>query len=263
MASQQNPNRARAKRQTLTIDQILTWADAHRLRTGLWPRERSGPVPEAPGLTWESVSEALCKGFRGLPGGSSLAKLLLQMRGARKHERCVPLTEEKILAWADAHFQRENRWPAQSSGAIADAPGETWAGVDTALFKGGRGLSGGSSLAKLLARAGRKRNRSELPPLTVEQILEWAWAHCKRAHHYPYSNSGAIPEAPEETWHGIDAALRGGHRGLPGGRSLRRFLMREGFVYFQKMYVPIWAQWAPPRDEQVTKNSLLDCKSVQ
>src|SRR5262249_30272121 len=33
----------------LTEDQILKWADAHKDRTGEWPRRVAGPVHEAPG----------------------------------------------------------------------------------------------------------------------------------------------------------------------------------------------------------------------
>ena len=37
---------------TLTIDQILAWADAHHAAHGRWPTITSGPVPAEPGLTW-------------------------------------------------------------------------------------------------------------------------------------------------------------------------------------------------------------------
>ena len=35
----------------------------------------SGPIAEAPGETWKSVDLALRYGYRGLPGGASLARL--------------------------------------------------------------------------------------------------------------------------------------------------------------------------------------------
>jgi hypothetical protein len=38
------------------------------------------------------------------------------------------------------------------SGAIIDAPGETWSGVNAALERGNRGLPGGSSLARLIKK---------------------------------------------------------------------------------------------------------------
>jgi hypothetical protein len=66
------------KRPPLSAAQILAWADAHRRRTGRWPSAASGPVREAPGLTWLAVNGALSKGLRGLPRGDSLARLLVR-----------------------------------------------------------------------------------------------------------------------------------------------------------------------------------------
>jgi hypothetical protein len=59
----------------LTEGQILQWAEAFRLRNGHWPQQRSGSVDDAPGEIWKHVDHALRKGYRGLPGGSSLARL--------------------------------------------------------------------------------------------------------------------------------------------------------------------------------------------
>jgi len=60
----------------LSIPQILAWADAFRARTACWPKSTSGPIPVAPGETWNSVECALRVARRGLPGGSSLARLI-------------------------------------------------------------------------------------------------------------------------------------------------------------------------------------------
>jgi hypothetical protein len=64
----------------LTVKQILDGAKAHHRRTGRWPTAASGPIAEAPGQTWGGIDQALAGGFRGLPGGSSLARLLHQQR---------------------------------------------------------------------------------------------------------------------------------------------------------------------------------------
>jgi hypothetical protein len=37
-----------------------------------------------------------------------------------------------------------------------------------------------------------------------------------------------VPGAPGETWRGINQALGSGYRGLPGGDSLARLLVRHG-----------------------------------
>ena len=65
-------------RPNLTVPQILRWADAHHRRTGKWPSSESGPVAEAPGESWQAVNNALHRGLRGLPGGDSLARLLVR-----------------------------------------------------------------------------------------------------------------------------------------------------------------------------------------
>jgi hypothetical protein len=135
----------------LTKRKILAWADNHHGRTGKWPHINSGTVVDCPGERWDLIDNALRQGHRGQPGGSSLLLLLAKKRGVRNPMRLPPLSEEQILRWADLHFERNGAWPKYKSGRIADAPGETWAGVDNSLRTGKRGLAGGSSLTKLLA----------------------------------------------------------------------------------------------------------------
>jgi hypothetical protein len=210
----------------LSVEQILAWADRYHRRTGGWPRASSGPIPEVPGETWRAVDAALRGGRRGLRGSSSLARLLARERGVRNRRQLPRLTRRQILTWADAHRRRTGKWPTCASGPIPEAPGETWKAVGTALVQGLRGLRGGSSLAKLLARAGRKRNRARLPRLTVGQILDWADRHRRRTGAWPTYHSGNIA-GTEETWAAVDRALRLGRRGLPGGDSLAELLRRR------------------------------------
>jgi hypothetical protein len=68
-------------RPRLTPELILAWADAHKARTGEWPKGRSGPVADAPGETWKGLDLALLRGSRGLPGGDTLIRLLRRERG--------------------------------------------------------------------------------------------------------------------------------------------------------------------------------------
>jgi hypothetical protein len=208
----------------LLVDQILAWADAHYERTGGWPSQDSGPVLGATGLTWRAIHLALYKGGRGLPGGSSLAKLLAEHRAMRNRLDLSPLTLGQILAWADEHYQRTGEWPKVKSGPVEGVSGETWNGIEQALRVGRRGLPGGSSLAKLLAQHRDKRNLKDLPPLTVEQILAWADAQHERTGEWPSQYSGSVHGAPGETWAGVNTALRRGTRRLPGGSSLDRLI---------------------------------------
>src|SRR6266702_673696 len=78
--------------------EILEWADVYHDGTGKWPGQKSGPIRAFPGLTWAKVNNALIRGSRGLPGGSSLARLLEEKRGARNQATLPPLTEHQILA---------------------------------------------------------------------------------------------------------------------------------------------------------------------
>ena len=219
--------RQRRPKSPLTIEQILAWADAHHERTGKWPTLRSGAITDAPGENWVAVNYALKKGRRGLLKNSSLAWLLIRQRGVKKTCAAPRLTIKQILAWADAHHQRTGQWPNQQSGPIAGSQGDTWCAVNRALAGGWRGLRGGSSLTRLLARKHSLRNSRDLPSLSVAQILAWADAHYKRTGKWPTLGSGLIAGSRGDTWSAVSDALRNGSRGLPKGSSLARLLARR------------------------------------
>jgi hypothetical protein len=212
----------------LTVAQILAWADEHYQRTGTWPMLTSGPVRSCPEVTWKGVNSALSQGFRGLPGGTTLPKLLAAARGVRNVQDLPPLTVKQILAWADEHHARTGRWPAvKTPGTIPGTLGETWRAVDTALERGIRGLPGGSLLAKLLLEHRGVRNPHVMPPLTLEQIIAWADDHYRRRKTWPSRHAGLIRKTGGETWRGVDDALRLGYRGLPGRSSLSAVLKKH------------------------------------
>ena len=208
----------------LSVGQILEWADAYYEKYRKYPNVKCGPVEDAPGETWSAISQALHLGLRGLRGGSSLADLLAKERGVRNIQDLPHLSVEQILEWADAYYQKHRKNPNTKSGPIEDAPGETWANVNTALYKGVRGLPGGSSLADLLAKERGVRNIQDLPRLSVEQILQWVDAYYERHGEYPNRNSGPVEDSGRETWMGVNQALLNGGRGLPSGSSLAKLL---------------------------------------
>jgi hypothetical protein len=78
----------------LSVAQILRWADAHHERTGRWPGAHSGPVAGAAGERWGSIESALRFGWRGLPGGDSVARLLV-----RHGRRPPPRTGRGVRSW--------------------------------------------------------------------------------------------------------------------------------------------------------------------
>lgn len=210
----------------LSHAQILAWADRHHVRTGCWPVSASGPVAGSRVETWDAVDACLQLGHRQLPPGGSLARLLAEHRGVRNSHAPPRLSVEQILTWADAHKARGGAWPTEDSGPIADAPDETWGAVNAALIAGNRGLPGGDTVARLLARCRGKRNPAALPRLTIGQIRAWGKAHHARCGVWPTRRSGAIPEAPGETWMAVGKALERGRRGLPHGLSLARLFRR-------------------------------------
>src|SRR5262249_35475134 len=181
-------------------------------------------VADAPDEMWARIDWALREGLRGLPGNSSLARLLERERGVRNDKNLPPLTEEQILLWVDAHYNCVGEWPTTDSGSIDDAPGETWSSIKSSLIRGRRSLPGGRSLAQLLADERGVRNVQNLLPLTKEQILDWVDAHKESQGSWPKRESGPVHDAPGETWKNIDAALHQGCRALPGGSSLAQLL---------------------------------------
>jgi hypothetical protein len=144
------PTRSRVALPRLSYKKILAWADAHKERTGRWPNVNSGEVQEAPGERWRTIDNALRQGDRRLRGNTTLLQLLVRKRGVRDPLHPPDLTTEQILRWAQLHRDRAGCWPKYKSGPILDAPGETWAGIDSALRYGNRTLPVGSSLANLL-----------------------------------------------------------------------------------------------------------------
>jgi hypothetical protein len=213
-------------RPALTIAQILEWADAHHARTGQWPRKKkSGAVAEETTETWKAISEALSGGYRGLPGGFSLADLLARERGVRPWKKGLPeLGINKILKWADEYYCRHGRWPSKDSGEIPDSGGETWFTVHNALYAGKRGLPRNRTLTKLLSKKRVPATWWDRRDFTIAQILKWADDYHRATGRWPRARSGAIFKRPGETWGGVARALVRGERGLPGGNSLGRLL---------------------------------------
>jgi hypothetical protein len=232
----------------LTIDKILTWADAHHEKTGKWPNANSGDVLDTSGEKWGSVENGLRIGLRSLPGGSSLAQLLAVKRGARNKGALTPLNVEQILKWADAHHEKTGGWPNQKSGEVLNSSSERWANIDGALALGQRNLPGGSSLAKLLTEKRGVRNHLALPDLTIEQILKWADDHHKKSGKWPIKSSGEVLAAPGEKWGNIQNGLVFGQRGLPSGSTLAKLLAenrgvrnKAGLPRLTEAQILLWA----------------------
>ena len=139
---------------------ILAWADLHHRQTGDWPSKDSGLVRGSRGERWSAIDTALHDGLRGLPDGSSLAKLLAKHRGVNRHRRGHHLSIEAILNWAKSQYRQTGKWPHCKSGPVHGRPGETWGALQMALLKGYHGLPKGMTLSKLLTPLKEKLARS-------------------------------------------------------------------------------------------------------
>lgn len=214
----------------LSENQILELAKSHFSSTGKWPKKKSGPVVGGhPGDTWGAYQDALVRGRRGLPGGSSLAKLLSQELGIRNHLDLPGLTTSFIVERAIQHHEINGVWPTlyTKGQVIGGHPGDTWNAYQIALCQGRRGLPGGSSLTQLLSTELGVRNRRDLTCLTENGILELAKLHLKATGKWPSMTSGSVTGGgPGDTWKGYDHDLRRGARGLPGGSSLAQLIRK-------------------------------------
>jgi len=137
------------------------------------------------------------------------------------------LTVKQVLKWADAYHERTGKWPKARSAEVDGAPDESWTAIDCALRDGRRGLAGGSSLPRLLAKHRGVRNNRGRPRLSVEQVLRWADRHCRRTGKWPNPRTGPVQGVAHETWCGINVALCYGYRGLPADTSLARLLAKH------------------------------------
>jgi hypothetical protein len=228
----------------LSVARILEWADAHHAVHGKWPQARTGKVLGAAPETWFGISFALKSGTRGLPGGTTLRRLLAEYRGMHGRAAGRDLTIEGILQWADAHFAATGRWPRAGSGRVRGVKGERWSVIDYRLRTGTRGLPGGTTLKRLLDERrpeGRKR-------LTLEQIWAWGEAHRAATGRWPRADSGSVIGARGQHWQRINTALSMGLRGLPGGMTLARFFGRpdsrwptEGWAKLSVSDILAWA----------------------
>src|SRR5437764_440354 len=63
--------------------------------------------------------------------------------------------------------------------------------------------------------------------LSLREVLTWASAYRESTGKWPTKRAGDIPGSFGETWAAVDAALRDGTRGFPGGSSLAQLLAEE------------------------------------
>jgi hypothetical protein len=229
----------RLKQPDYEIEKIQDCILAHRQATGTWPTQKLGPVeygPYAGEETWLAIDNALRRGLRGLPGGSSLAELNEEVSKTHNLDyanrwKQTDYEIEKIQDCILAHRQATGTWPSTTSGPVEYGPyaeKEKWGAIQNALRVGVRGLPGGSSLAELNEEVSKTynldySNRLKQPDYETKKIKDCILAHRQATGTWPIDKSGPVkhgPYAEKETWLAIDNALRKGGRGLLGGSSL-------------------------------------------
>ncbi len=78
-----------------------------------------------------------------------------QKKLRRKAAKKRILTIKQILTWAKAHHGRTGCYPQAQSGPVVGAKKENWLAINDALWRGYRGLSGGTTLSRLLNKRTR------------------------------------------------------------------------------------------------------------
>ena len=107
----------------LTVEQIFAWAEAHRAATGRWPSSQSGPVLHAKGENWGSIETALRDGYRSLPGGQALGRLIRGHAGPDVYRR-PPRVDRRADPRLGRRPPRDHRRVAdRGSGAVSLGPG--------------------------------------------------------------------------------------------------------------------------------------------
>lgn len=151
------------------------------------------------------------------------------------------LCEEFIVERVREHFSASWSYPHVLSGAVDGGyTGDTWSGYNMALISGNRGLSGGSSLAKLMSRlVTGYDNPANRPELTTDFIVDRAKEHFLRYRKFPTAHSGAVNGGhPGDTWLAYNCALMNGTRSLCGGTSLSQLLSASGIGHTNKKGKP-------------------------
>lgn len=230
--------RSYCKPPELSLEQIKDWIQQHISKYDKKPTAKSGVVEfaegEYKGTSWATIAHAMRNGVRGLVKGLSLAEFIKNVFNISNHYACKPLTVDIIYNWISQFIDKHDRKPTQNDGIIEFAKDEykemTWSTLNSHLWKGGRGLSGGSSLSQFIKTHFGIKNCNCPPMLNPELINKWISAYIKRYKKKPAKTSGEVEfaegEYAEITWGAIDCAFKAGKRGLPK-TTLAQYIQKE------------------------------------
>ena len=174
---------------------------------------------------YATLDNNLRRGNRGLPGGSSVAAEVEEVRislGLAPKAR-ESLSVERVREAIAGHQATHGKYPTADSG-LDEGLGCTYGTLNNMLKLGQRGLPGGSSLSREVAAvraAAGEPVAARTSPLTVERVRRLIRVYHAKHGRIPNQASGPV-ETLGITFQGLDHALRKGTRGLPGGSSLAR-----------------------------------------
>lgn len=137
------------EKKDLDVSMIIKELKKYHKKNKKYPNKRDASFFLADGTSATSLDQALRMGFRGLDGGSSLAKLIEEISGKPSHTNKMKLTESIIKKEIISFYMKNKQYPTQCS-KESKPFGSTWVSIDLALRSGFRGLEGGSSLSKLV-----------------------------------------------------------------------------------------------------------------
>jgi hypothetical protein len=215
----------------LTVDMLIAAIVKYRdANGGRNPSGGSGDASPHFGYaeTWNAVNQRLYSGGRGFPGGSSLAKFLVEHGFSDDGDITTDNVKTAIIKYRDANGGRN---PSLKSGDATPHFGSkmTWAAVNETIRNGRRGFSGGSSLAKFLIEHGFASADVDLTAeMLIAAIIKYRDANGGRN---PSVMSGdATPHfGSKMTWAAVNQRLEKGWPGFSGGSSLAKFLVEHGF----------------------------------
>lgn len=142
----------------------------------------------------------------------------IESRIVSRFAKSMPLTEELILQLMQEYQEKTGIWPSYKN--YDTTVGGTWCAINSLLDRGGRGLPGGTSLAELRRKITGEQYSRKFEQLSEECIWKWMQEYKEMNGKYPVQNERS--ECPDGSkWIAINASLRQGSRGLPGGSSLQ------------------------------------------
>jgi len=233
----------------LTIDKIINWVKIFKEKYGEYPYvDEKRIIIEQGNFSWKILNKSLKRGYRSLPGGYSLSRLICDNfnEKPRTRQSKFKISESDIIYYMQKFKDIYGFIPnCGTKEEIPDCPGKTWSDIHTYLYAGKViGLIGErSGLQQMASKHFGQINNSDFPNLTTEMIINWLKLFYDIYEYYPSAiDKKEVPDAPLcVTWTKIHKSLYHGLNGLPGGSSLAK-IKEEYLGQVNKSNLPPWTE---------------------